>query len=478
MLRRTKIIATLGPASSSREILSELISAGVDVVRLNFSHGTYDDHAASIDLIREINAIKNKPITILQDLQGPKIRVGEIIGGSVQLNVGDVITITPESIDGDASRISVDYPQISQSVSPGSSILIDDGAIELKVVKTVGSNVIAEVATGGMLKPHKGVNLPGADIKLPTLTSKDMNDLEFGLSHNIDMIALSFVRSAQDILYIRQVINEIEPSKSDIPIIAKLERADALANLHEIIHAADGVMVARGDLGVELSPEEVPIAQKHIIATANKHQKVVITATQMLDSMIHQPRPTRAEASDVANAIFDGSDAVMLSGETAIGKYPIETVQIMDAIIKNAEKHMLEWGRSDTSFSDDLAHDNALYIARAACEIAHDEDISAIAVFTMSGRTARLISKSRPQVPILAFTPRQEVYTRLGILWGVTPYLVKEASSVEEMLFHVEEAILDQSPLRQGQEVVLVAGFPVGAKKPANFTLIHKIGFH
>jgi pyruvate kinase len=292
----------------------------------------------------------------------------------------------------------------------------------------------------------------------------------------VDAIALSFVRSAKDIARIKGEIACIAPERSDIPVIAKLERPEALDNLHDIIHSADGVMVARGDLGVEMSPQEVPIAQKKIIQIANRHTKIVITATQMLDSMIHNPRPTRAEASDVANAIFDGSDAVMLSGETAVGHYPIKVVEMMDAIVCQAETHILDWGPGAPTLSDDVPHDDALFITRAASELANDRDVAAIAVFTSSGRTARMMSKGRPGVPILAFTPNERTYHRMSMMWGVDPHLVPHAETVEVMLTHVEAAIIASTQLSPGQEVVLIAGFPIGAMRSANFALLHTIG--
>lgn len=328
---------------------------------------------------------------------------------------------------------------------------------------------------GGVLKPHKGVNLPGATLDIQSFTSKDQEDLAFGLSQNIDAIALSFVRSEQDIINLRDEICRIDPTKSAIPIIAKLERPEALDNLHKIIHVADGVMVARGDLGVEMPPERVPTEQKRIINVANHHLKVVITATQMLESMMHNPRPTRAEASDVANAIFDGSDLVMLSGETAVGQFPVKAVETMAAIINEAEEHAAEWGHFDTGFSDDLSHENTLYITRAARELARDRDVAAIAVFTISGQTARVMSKARPEVSILAFTPNETAYNKMALQWGVQPYIVPHSETVEEMLDQVKLTITESTELEPGQEIVLIAGFPIGAMRSANFLLLHEV---
>jgi len=412
----------------------------------------------------------------LQDLQGPKIRTGEIAGGKVKIVPGQTLWITTQTVPGDAQRVSVDYKDLPSSVKPGGRILMDDGNLEF-VVKSVGPDYVeTEVIVGGLLKPHKGVNLPGSNLNILAFTAKDKVDLAFGLEQSVDAIALSFVRSAKDVARLRQEIAGSAPEKADTMIIAKLELPEALENLHEIIHAADGVMVARGDLGVEMSPEAVPIAQKEIIHSANRHTKVVITATQMLDSMINNPRPTRAEASDVANAIFDGSDAVMLSGETAVGKYPVKTIEMMNAVVCQAERHISKWGPGKTKFSADIPHDDALYITRAASELAHDRDVEAIAVFTSSGRTARMMSKSRPEVPLLAFTPEKRTYHRMGLLWGVIPLLVPHAETVEVMLTHVEAAIISSTSLQAGQEVVLIAGFPIGAMRSANFALLHTIG--
>ncbi len=476
MTRRAKIIATIGPASQHEPALRRLMLAGMNVARINFSHGTHTDHATAIQRLRKIARELDRPLTILQDLQGPKIRTGEIEDGQTELETGASIILTTESVPGNAHTISVDYPDLPQSVKPGGRILLDDGNLELIVKSVEEETVTCEVALGGTLKPHKGVNLPGVNLSLQAFTEKDHADLRCGLEIGVDVIALSFVRSAKDIRHLRQTIADISAEQSDLPIIAKLERPEALENLHEIVHAADGVMVARGDLGVEMPPEMVPIAQKEIIQTANRHAKTVITATQMLESMLYAPRPTRAEASDVANAIFDGSDAVMLSGETAVGQYPVKAVEMMSSIVRQAEAHMREWGHGEIRPSADLPRDNARYITRAAHEMAQDKGVAAIAIFTQSGRTARLMSKTRPGVPILAFTPIQQTYQRLGIIWGVTPHLVPHAETVEEMLAHVEAAMIAETGIRPGQEVVLIAGFPIGEHGPANFALLHTIG--
>ncbi len=476
MNRRAKIVATIGPACQNEHAIQHLISAGMNVARINFSHGKYEDHALSIERLRRASQQLDQPITILQDLQGPKIRTGELTEGQVELVAGQTLTLTTEHVPGDAQRVSVDYADLPHSVQVGGRILLDDGNLELQVKSVRKKSVETEVILGGTLKPHKGVNLPGADLTLQAFTEKDKADLAFGLEQNVDAIALSFVRSAKDVSRLRQAIASQSADQCNIPIIAKLERPEALDNLHEILHAADGVMVARGDLGVEMLPERVPIEQKRIIQMANRHAKVVITATQMLESMMHNPRPTRAEASDVANAIFDGSDAVMLSGETAVGNYPVKSVEMMSSIICQAEAHMRDWGHDEIQISEDMPHDDALFITRAANEMASDKEVAAIAVFTQSGRTARLMSKARPDVPIFAFTPEECTYRQMGMMWGVTPHLVPHSETVEDMLVHVEAAMISETSIRPGQEVVLIAGFPIGARGPANFALLHTIG--
>ena len=488
MQRMPKIVATIGPASQDREVLARMIRAGLDVARLNFSHGTYEVHTQVIQLLRTLSDELDKPITILQDLQGPKLRVGQISGGSVQVSEGEIIVLSsrPEQAREDAQYagkdiIPFDVPDLEKSVAPGNRILMDDGSLEIEVVGVSPNSVEARVVLGGALKSHKGVNLPRANLNIPGFTEKDRADLQFGLKAGVDAVAISFVRNGKDVDVARDAIKAYAKENNDpdvirTPIIAKIELPEAVENLHDIIHAADGVMVARGDLGIEMPPEMVPNIQKQIIEMANRHAKVVITATQMLDSMIHNPRPTRAEASDVANAIFDGSDAVMLSGETAAGAYPVESIAMMASIITEAEEHYARWGHA-LDFPDEVvAHTDALSITRAARELAHDRDVSAIAVFSETGRTALYMSKARPRVPVLVFTPERSTYQRVGLYWGVKPFLVPFATTVETMLAHVETAIMASSNLEPGQQVVLVSGFPVGAMREPNFALLYTIG--
>lgn len=485
MHRRTKIVVTLGPASEDRHTMERLIKAGANVVRFNFSHGSHEEHAARLKLLREVSRDLERPVTAVQDLQGPKIRTGELVDDSVFLEQGQTLTLTTEPIAGDEKRISVDFPDLPSSVQPGGRILLDDGNLELVVVSVEETEIKTKVVLGGELRPHKGVNIPGAKLNIPSFTDKDERDLSFGLEIEMDAVAMSFIRTPDDVIRVRQTIERLKPDKKSTPIIAKLERPEALDNLQEIIKVADGVMVARGDLGVELSPEIVPIAQKQIIETANRFAKVVITATQMLDSMVNNPRPTRAEATDVANAIFDGSDAVMLSGETAIGKYPIQAVEMMDAIIRQAEDKLMRWGHWDGQLGETaseqvalggMTHIDSVYITQAARDIADARDVAAIAVFTQTGRTAHLMAKARPRAPILAFTPSETTYRQLPMLWGVFPHLVPFSNTLEAMLEVVEKTMVAETPIQPGHQVVLISGFPVGAMRPPNIVLLHTIG--
>jgi pyruvate kinase len=475
MKRFARIVATIGPSSSDEKTLRQLIQAGMDVARLNFSHGTQAEHAERISLLRRLSDELGKPISILQDLQGPKLRIGSLPQGTIILTAGQMVHLTmaentpADSKQGELITIPFDVPELNRIVRQGSHILLDDGHLELEIIHVTDDDLQAKVILGGPLSSQKGVNLPGAHLPIPGFTEKDREDLAFGLSKGVDAVAISFVQTADDIQIVRKAIKEIAPKQVDTPIIAKLERPEALDHLNEILQVADGVMVARGDLGVEMSPAFVPIAQKKIIRAANEYARIVITATQMLDSMINNPRPTRAEASDVANAIFDGTDAVMLSGETASGKYPLESVVMMDSIVSEAEAHIAEWGRGANTY-EDIKLDNAVAMAKAARELAHDRKVEAIVVFTRT-----LMAKSHPDVPIMAFTPQIRTYNRLGLYWGVIPFLVPYASSVETMIDHVESAIIKSTNIQPGQQVVLISGFPVGTFSQPNLALLYTV---
>lgn len=479
MMRKAKIVTTIGPSSQDTITINKLLDAGMDVARLNFSHGTHEEHEDKIKKLRNAAKKAGKPLAILQDLQGPKLRVGQLAQNGILLKEDQHVFLTSlpahKTKSDSTILIPMDIPEFEKSMSRGSRILMDDGKLELKVIKVDDDIVEAVVITGGILHSRKGVNLPGADLGFPSFTDKDRADLTFGLAQGVDYIALSFVVASRDVVMLRDAIHEIDRTKEFIPIIAKLERPEAIQNLHEILHVSDGVMVARGDLGVELSPSVVPTMQKNIIREANRHAKVVITATQMLESMVQNPRPTRAEASDVANAIFDGTDAVMLSGESASGKYPVESVAMMDQIVRDAELHFDEWGHS-CQFPVDPTRDDAISITRAVRELALDREVGAIAVFTLSGQTALLMSKTRPAVPILAFTPHESTYNKLNLYWGTRGYLVPVSKSVEEMIQVLEQTILREKILEKGQQIAVISGMPVTAMKKANFALLHTIG--
>lgn len=475
MDRRTKIVATIGPASRNDDMIHRLLKAGVNVARLNLSHGTHEDHTMVFNRLRNAAKEMGIPVSILLDLQGPKIRIGKLPGDEILITQGQQVILTTQTNSTNAGEIPVDFAELPGSVHSGGRILLDDGNLELRVDTIEPNRVFAHVIVGGVLKSHKGISLPEAHLDISALTEKDGFDLEFGLNLGVDAIALSFVRSEKDVHLLREKILEISPELKNIPIIAKLERPEALDHLEEIMDAANGVMVARGDLGVEMSPEEVPIAQKRIIESANRHAKVVITATQMLESMIHNPRPTRAEASDVANAIFDGTDAVMLSGETAVGDYPIASVEMMNAIICQAEAHVEEWGHWHGPAVTDSQSDDSIFMSLAVRELAHDRNVAAIAVFTMSGRTALHVSKTRPGVPILAFTPDIRTYNRLEMYWGVNPYMVPHSTTLEDMLVDVDTALKGSSVVNPGQQVALTCGFPVATVSPTNLVLLHRI---
>ena len=478
MNRFAKIVATLGPSSSDEPRIREMIEAGMDVARLNFSHGTHEDHAVRVRMLRKLSREMNKPISILMDLQGPKLRIGKLVVEPLTLVAGQTVALRSAEIANNLREgvtfIPFDVPQLHEALSVGNHILLDDGNLEFQVTELDGENIYATVVLGGDLKSHKGVNLPGSKLNIPILTEKDLEDLAFGLDQGIDLVAVSFVKQASDIEMVRRRIVELAKGRNLPPIIAKLERPEALDNLDAIMQATDGVMVARGDLGVEMSPAIVPSAQKSIIKAANRSGKFVITATQMLESMINNPRPTRAEAADVANAIYDGTDAVMLSAESAAGKYPVQSIRMMNSIIVEAEKHVFDWGHS---VSPDLSEsgDDSMAITRAAKDLAEDKNVEAIVVFTRTGKTALWMSKTKPRVPIYAFTPEISTYRWLGILWGVTPMVVPHADTLETMINHVETAISSSTSLKPGSQVVVITGFPVGTFTKPNLALLYNI---
>jgi len=454
-VRRAKIICTVGPACNSEAMLRDLMRLGMDVARLNFSHGSHEEHARHIERLRRAAELENRTICILQDLQGPKIRTGRLKGGTpVILKPGSHVTITPRDIEGSASLISTTFQGLAQEVKPDARILLTDGLIELRVARVRGEDVECEVINGGQLGQHQGINLPGIALSIPALTDKDRADLEFGLKHGVDMLAISFVRSAADVREVKQIIAN---HGSDLPVIAKLEKPQALERLEEIFEASDGVMVARGDLGVEMPPEKVPVIQKYVIRRSAEWRKPVITATQMLESMIENPRPTRAEASDVANAIFDGSDAVMLSGETANGLYPREAVAMMSRIVVEAEGNS-----GDFTQPRRRRERHSITVAEAICEsvshAAEDLPMGAIAVFTETGNTARMISKYRPKAAIYAFSQVLPVCNRMNLFWGVHPIRTAQARNAEHMVTTAERELLRQDRIKAADVLAVVAG--------------------
>jgi pyruvate kinase len=472
-LRRAKIVATLGPASSTPEIFRQLVRAGLDVARLNFSHGSHAQKAELIKMVRAVSKAEGKPICILADLQGPKIRTGKLKGHkAVQLVAGKRLTITPREIEGTAALVGTTFKTLAENLEPGSRILLSDGLIELRVEKVNGVDVICEIVNGGTLGENKGINLPGIPVKVPSLTEKDEEDLIFAVGQGVDTVAVSFVRTADDV---RHVKNRLTALKSDAWIIAKLEKPQAIEHLDSILEVTDAIMVARGDLGVEVPPEKVPAIQKHIIRRAAEYRKPVITATQMLESMIDNPRPTRAEASDVANAIYDGTDAVMLSAESAAGKYPVESVAMMAKIVTETEHQI----RIDPRPALGHAHSVRLSIAETICECmshaADDLDVAAIAIFTETGMTARLLSKYHPDPPIFALSPFEKVINRSMLLWGTYPILCDRFRDTDKLVNMAEEVLERGGHVQPRQIVGIVAG--TRTKSGAtNFMRLHMVG--
>jgi pyruvate kinase len=467
MLKRTKIIATIGPAASSPTTIAKLIHAGMDAARLNFSHGDWNDHTKRIRLIRQGAEKTGKQIAIIQDLQGPKLRVGMMKDDGVMIKRGGAVSLTTRKMLGTGQTIPVTYPRLTKDLKTGDTVLLDDGRLELKVIKKSAGDLRCKVIRGGVLRSHKGVNLPGANLFLPSLSLKDKSDLRFGIAQGVDYIALSFVRTANDISATRLFV---KAHGADIPIIAKIEKAEAIQNLEEIIDAADGIMVARGDLGVEMSPEQVPLLQKKIIEACNRAEKPVITATQMLESMIENPQPTRAEASDVANAILDGTDCLMLSGETAVGKYPVQALEVMARIAVQAETTLSPLP-PDTHIS---GPDES--VAHAACRAAEEQHALAIVTFTQSGSTALLVSKHRPRMRIIAPTPFEHVARKMSLYWGVTPIILKTKRTTDNMIASVERAMHFGRLVRRHDLIVITAGVPIGVAGSTNMMKIHRVG--
>ena len=468
---RTKIVATLGPASNTAGIIEQLIRAGMDIARLNFSHGTTEDHRRLISNVHAASEKAGKDVGILLDLQGPKIRIGKLEKDAVHLEEGTQFIITTRDIAGNEREVSTNYTPLPQEISVGSHILLDDGLLELEVLKTTGTDIICNIIRGGRLTEKKGINVPGAQLSVPSLTDKDKEDLLTGIREGVDYVAISFIRTADDVTSVKNIVKR---EGASIPVIAKIEKPEAVDNLDEILKVADGIMVARGDLGVELPPEEVPIIQKEIIRRCNKEGIPVITATQMLESMIQHPRPTRAEASDVANAILDGTDAIMLSGETAVGKYPVEAVSMMDRIAAVTENRLfktMKAGPEGIKVWGDSEH----AIAHAVYFTAMDINATAIVAFTKSGGTARIISKYRPAIPIIGVTHTPPILKRFSLYWGVRGVLVELKENTDEMIYGVEQKLLETGLAKQGDTVIITLGVPWGVAGSTNMLMIHQI---
>jgi pyruvate kinase len=467
---RAKIVCTLGPASASPEKIGELIDAGMNVARLNFSHGTHEDHAKVLLNVRAEAEKRGKAIAVLLDLQGPKIRVGKFENGQIELEPGAEFTITIEPIVGDEKRCSTTYQLLPKDVKVGDHILLDDGYLTLAVTGVTDREVRTVVVAGGTLKNNKGINLPGVEVSAPALSEKDRTDIGFGLRYGVDYVALSFVRRPEDLIEAKRLLTADGVS---IPVIAKIEKPQALERLGDIIDAADGVMVARGDLGVELGPEKVPLWQKRIIEETNKRGKIVITATQMLESMITQPRPTRAEASDVANAVLDATDALMLSGETASGVHPTEAVRTMARIIEEIERS--EYYRANTEAPVINLQNSTNAIAHAAMTAARSMKLKTIVVLSYSGGAARLVSEYRPEANIICMTTNEVTFRRLALVWGVTPVMIGPAATTEELLDRVEGTLIERNLALPGENVLITMAVPVGAGLQTNVLKIHQI---
>jgi pyruvate kinase len=468
-VRRAKIVCTLGPATDSPQTIRRLVEAGMDVARLNMSHGNHADHRRRYDLVRQASDSTGHGVGIVADLQGPKIRLETFAGGKAKLAEGDEFVITTRDVQGDSSVCGTTYHGLPGDVAEGDPILVDDGKLRLRVVKVEDRDVTTRVEIGGKVSDHKGLNLPGVAVSVPALSKKDVDDLRWALRTSVDYIALSFVRSGADVEDVRRVMRD---EGIMLPVIAKIEKPQAIDNLDEVVDAFDGFMVARGDLGVECPLEDVPFLQKRVIDKARRNAKPVIVATQMLESMIDNPRPTRAEASDVANAVLDGADAVMLSGETSVGEYPIQTVETMARIISSTEDHELP----NMAAIDWQPLTRGGVIAKAAAEVADRVDAKYLVAFTQSGDSARRASRYRGRVPVLAFTPEAKVRSQLSMSWGVETFLTNPVEHTDEMVRQVDEALLEIGRVEQGDLVVIIAGSPPGIPGSTNALRIHRMG--
>jgi len=469
MTRRAKIVCTLGPKTSGLEQVTALVEAGMDVARLNFSHGAHEDHAAAYTAVREASDRTGHAVAVLADLQGPKIRLGTFVDGPVVWETGSRVCVTVEDVPGTEQRVSTTYKGLANDVRVGDRLLVDDGKLALSVVEVNGPDVWCLVTEGGPVSNNKGLSLPGVAVSVPALSDKDEEDLRFALHLSVDFVALSFVRSPADVELVREIMRQED---IEVPVIAKLEKPEAVENLEAIVEAFDGIMVARGDLGVELPLEQVPLVQKRAVQAARERNKPVIVATQMLESMIESSRPTRAEASDVANAVLDGADAVMLSGETSVGKHPIAAVRTMERIIDAVESH----GEIRAPDVTRRARSRAGAIVRAAKDVGETLDVKALATFTQTGDTARRLSALHPRQPLLAFTIDARVRSQLALSWGVETFIVPEVSHTDDMVRQVDFSLLSIGRLKEGDRVVVVAGSPPNTVGSTNLIRVHEVG--
>lgn len=458
----------MGPATATPEKMAELVNSGMDVARLNFSHGSHDDHEQVYEMVRTAAKESGRAVGVLADLQGPKIRLGNFAAGPVDWLTGDVVRITVDEVEGTHDRVSTTYKGLATDAKAGDRLLVDDGKVGLTVTAVEGNDVVCEVVEGGPVSDHKGLSMPGMDISVPAMSDKDVEDLEFALNTGVDFVALSFVRSPADIDLVHQVMDRVGIR---VPVIAKLEKPEAVENLEAIVLAFDGVMVARGDLGVEVPLEHVPLVQKKAIRIARENAKPVIVATQMLDSMIYNPRPTRAETSDVANAVLDGTDAVMLSGETSVGSYPVETVQTMARIVEAVE--------SGSAAPPPLSHvprTKRGVISYAARDIGERLNAKALVAFSQSGDTVRRLARLHTRLPLLAFTPEESVRSQLALTWGTETFLVPKVDTTDQMVRQVDQAMLSLGKSQRGDMVVIVAGSPPGTVGSTNLIRVHRLG--
>jgi pyruvate kinase len=468
-MRRAKVVCTLGPATHSQEAIRALVEAGMDVARLNLSHGTYADHEETYGWVRQASDETGRGVGILLDLQGPKIRLGTFAAGPVLLTPGQLFTVTTDDVPGTDQEVSTTYAGLPGDVGPGDRILVDDGKVALTVVEVDGPRVVTRVVEGGMVSDHKGINLPGVFVSVPAMTDKDVENLRWGLRLGVDMVALSFVRSPDDVADVHRVMDE---EGIRLPVLAKIEKPQAVERLEEIVDAFDGIMVARGDLGVELPLQDVPLVQKRAVSLARDHAKPVIVATQMLESMIGSSRPTRAEASDVANAVLDGADALMLSGETSVGRYPIETVRTMSMIIEAVEAKALD----QLPALEHAPHTKAGAICRAAVGVGEVVGATYLVAFTETGSSALQLARYRSQIPMLAFTPNPATRSQLALCWGVETFLVPEVKHTDDMVMLLDSALLDIARCEIGEPVVIVAGSPPGIPGSTNALRVHRMG--